>query len=86
MNLEISPLRITVENVTSLHLVFIVMIVGRSDVLSIDLDNKPCKDTVEANNRKENNGCGAIIRCGSVKEAKDIDVDNSTVFPSKNKE
>ena len=43
-------------------------------------------NTIESLNQKENNGCSTIKRCGSVKEAKDMDVDNSIVFPSKNKE
>ncbi|XP_058748888.1 uncharacterized protein LOC131621861 isoform X2 [Vicia villosa] len=57
-----------------------------SESVSIGLDNKPCNDTTEAINQKENNGCGTIKRHGSVKEAKDMDVDSSIVFPSKNKE
>ncbi|XP_050884095.1 uncharacterized protein LOC127087266 isoform X3 [Lathyrus oleraceus] len=59
---------------------------GSSEGISIGLDNKPCTDTIEAINQKDNNGCGTIKQCGSVKEAKDMELDNSIVFPSKNKE
>ncbi|KAK2434256.1 hypothetical protein P8452_31428 [Trifolium repens] len=58
----------------------------RKDGMSIALDNKPSSDTIVALNQKENNGCGTIIRCGSIKENRDMDADNSLVFPSKNKE
>ncbi|KAL5053434.1 hypothetical protein RYX36_034116 [Vicia faba] len=43
-------------------------------------------NTIESLNQKENNGCSTIKRRGSIKEAKDMDVDNSIVFPSKDKE
>jgi hypothetical protein len=56
------------------------------DGLSIALDNKPCSDTIVALNQKENNDCDTIIRCGSIKEDRDMDAENSLVFPSKYKE
>lgn len=37
-------------------------------------------------NEKENNGCGIITQCNSVKEDWDMDVNKSLVLPSKNKE
>ncbi|XP_045813435.1 uncharacterized protein LOC123907281 [Trifolium pratense] len=57
-----------------------------SEGMSIGLDNKSCHDTIEALNQKEINDCDTITRCGSVKEGQDMDVDSSSVFPSKNKE
>ena len=49
-----------------------------SEGMSVDLDNKPCSDTIEALNQKENNGCCTITQCGSVKKDQDMDVDNSS--------
>ncbi|KAL5082619.1 hypothetical protein RYX36_011040 [Vicia faba] len=57
-----------------------------SEGISIGLDNKPCNDTIEAINQRENNGCGTIKQCDSIKEDQNMDVDSSIVFPSKNKE
>lgn len=57
-----------------------------SEGMSIGLDNKPSSVTIEVLNQKENNGCCTITLSGSVKEAQDMDVDNSLVFPSENKE
>jgi hypothetical protein len=56
-----------------------------SDGMSVGFDNKSCHDTIEALNQKEINDCDTITRCGSVKENQDMDVDNSSVFASKNK-
>ncbi|GAU10808.1 hypothetical protein TSUD_424880, partial [Trifolium subterraneum] len=51
-----------------------------SDVMSNGLGIKPCSDTILALNQKEGNGCGTIIRCGSIKEDQDMDADNSLVI------
>lgn len=51
-----------------------------SYAIKIPWQCKPCDDTIEPISRKENNGSGVIKRCSSVKEAKDVNVDNSTFF------
>ncbi|WJX50552.1 hypothetical protein P8452_36839 [Trifolium repens] len=66
------------EHIAQLHV--------SNDDMSIGLDNKPCSDTIAALNQKENNDCDTIIRCGSIKEDRDMDAENSLVFPSKYKE
>ena len=57
-----------------------------SEGMRIGLDNKPSNDNIESLKQKENNGSCTITECGSIKEAQDMDVDKTSVFPSQNKE
>ncbi|MED6144653.1 hypothetical protein PIB30_017753 [Stylosanthes scabra] len=53
--------------------------------VNIGLDSKPSSDNIESVQQKKNTIC-TIAECGSVKEAQDMDVDNSSVLPSQNME
>ncbi|XP_061367309.1 uncharacterized protein LOC133310397 [Gastrolobium bilobum] len=57
-----------------------------SEGMSVGLDNKPGGDNIESLNLEENNECCTTTRSASIKEAQDMDVDNSSVFPSKAEE
>ncbi|MED6206005.1 hypothetical protein PIB30_022895 [Stylosanthes scabra] len=54
--------------------------------VNIDLDSKPSSDNIESVQQKKNNTSCTMAECGSVKEAQDMDVNNSSVVPSQNRE
>ncbi|XLS52216.1 hypothetical protein HN51_012893 [Arachis hypogaea] len=54
--------------------------------MNVGLASKPSNDNIESLQQKENNKSCTIAECGSVKEAQDMDLNNSSVVPSQNKE
>ncbi|XP_057729690.1 uncharacterized protein LOC130945052 [Arachis stenosperma] len=54
--------------------------------MNVGLASKPSSDNIESLQQKENNKRCTIAECGSVKEAQDMDLNNSSVVPSQNKE
>ncbi|XP_019436555.1 PREDICTED: uncharacterized protein LOC109342935 isoform X3 [Lupinus angustifolius] len=58
--------------------------VSSDEGMSVTLYNKPGSDDIESQNQKENNGSCTIIQSDSIEEAKDMNVDDPTLFPSQN--
>ena len=57
-----------------------------SEVTSIGLDSKPSSDNIESLKQKENNGSCTLRRSDYIKEPCDMDVDESSIVSSQNKE